>query len=59
MVIIKWTSMYKSIKEKCKIIWIKGTDWNLEIKGDCTDILSDIDKLPDRRKNYLKRRIVC
>jgi hypothetical protein len=44
--------------EQCSINWVSdGKDWKLVLKGECSKIVSQIDALPKRKMNYLKRRI--
>ena len=43
--------------ERCSINWVSdGKDWKLVLKGECSKVVSQIDALPNRKKNYLKRR---
>ncbi len=43
----------------CKYEWqldpVKG--WKLKLSGDCGDTLEQIEALPPRKRQYLKRRI--
>ena len=45
--------------EKCELDWkldpVKG--WKLKLSGDCTETLEQIESLPPRKRQYLKRRI--
>jgi len=45
-------------KEKCEIrIAPKGKDdWTLELSGDCSETLKQLEALPPRRRRYLERR---
>ena len=44
----------------CKIEWhldpVKG--WGIRLTGDCEETLEQIESLPSRKRQYLKRRII-
>jgi len=46
--------------KRCNVEWhldpVKG--WELRLTGDCTETLEQIESLPPRKRQYLKRRIV-
>ena len=44
--------------ESCTIYWVPvdGKDWKLVLKGECSEVLSQMDALPPRKHGYLKRR---
>jgi hypothetical protein len=43
--------------DNCSIGWISdGKDWKLVLKGECSKMVTQIDALPKRKRNYLKRR---
>jgi hypothetical protein len=45
------------INEQCSIKWVSdGKDWKLVLKGECSKVVAQIDALPKRKMNYLKRR---
>ena len=45
--------------KQCKTDWefdpVKG--WKLRLTGDCAETLEQIESLPSRKRQYLKRRI--
>jgi len=45
--------------KRCKYDWqlhpVKG--WTLKLSGDCDETLKQIETLPPRKRQYLKRRI--
>ena len=45
--------------KQCKTDWqfdpVKG--WKLKLSGDCGETLEEIEALPPRKRDYLKRRI--
>jgi hypothetical protein len=46
--------------KQCKTDWefdpVKG--WKLRLTGDCAETLEQIESLPTRKRDYLKRRLV-
>ena len=47
------------LPKKCKVEWIpdKALGWKLKLSGSCADTLEQIEGLPTRKRQYLKRRI--
>jgi hypothetical protein len=45
--------------KKCNVEWVpdKALGWKLKLSGSCTDTLEQIEGLPTRKRQYLKRRI--
>jgi hypothetical protein len=47
-------------KNRCNIEYKshKILGWQLKLSGNCTNELAGIDKLPEKRKGYFKRRLI-